>query len=83
MVKSINPQDLVKVKLSSYGIEILKLQHNKNNANEGWFKLKTDKDGYTHYVLWQLMNKFGQYMEFGSSSPFIGDIVVLEEDLHG
>jgi len=79
VMKRFNVNDKVRVKLTVYGIKILKMRHDKltsDNTNLkntlGEFKLpEVDSEGYTSFQLWELMNIFGPYMYLGSvESPF-------------
>ena len=73
----------VKVKLTSYGVDILKMQHDEIQSmcksDIGEFKLVLDKDGYCSMQLWDLMKTFGDYMIMGRPLPFETEIVIEEE----
>ncbi len=75
----------VKVKLTDFGISILKEQHEKLNEfikerggdGLGDFELRLDEDGYYSTQLWTLMNKFGHVMTMGHNEvPFHLNIII-------
>jgi len=69
----VNINNYVKVKLTNYGLNILKSKHKE------FEQLKTDKEGYTEFQLWELMNIFGAYMYLSSVNlPFEHDIEIKE-----
>ena len=83
VMKVINLNDIVSVKLTDYGLEILKKAHEDfmkqySNVRIGEFeKPKTDKDGYTSFQLYELMNIFGPYLSAGTQElPFETDILI-------
>jgi hypothetical protein len=83
----INFNDIVKVKLTDRGKEIMKQRHDELNAliikksRSGKvfreFTIKIDREGYTSFLLWQLMNTFGEYMVMGLEEPFEGTMVII------
>lgn len=78
-----NINDYVKVKLTNYGIEILKQQHdelkNKFGGDIGEFDLKLDSEGYYETQLWSLMSDLGQYCIMGRELPFETNIILKNE----
>ena len=78
MILKISINDEVKVKLTDFGIQILKERHDqlnkkiKESGGKGIeFVLRIDKDGYYKTQLYNLMNTFGEYMTVGSEGlPF-------------
>lgn len=74
----------VRVKLTAYGISILKEQHYELNkaiierggVGLGIFELRFDDDGYYHTQLWMLMSKFGHAMSMANEIPFNLDIII-------
>lgn len=74
----------VKVKLTDFGVSILKTQHDELNElikdrggqGIGDFYTKVDDDGYYEMQLWSLMNRFGPYMSPTQQSPFDLDIII-------
>lgn len=62
----------VKIRLTDEGREILK--------NTNAYIPKEDEDGWSKWVLWQVMNTFGKYIEIGIESPFEMEIEIIEED---
>lgn len=75
----------VKVKLTDYGIEILKRRHEELNeyivsrGNEPLesFELVLDEEGYYKTQLWSLMDKFGHTTSIGSDMPFETQVIFL------
>lgn len=60
---SFNTNNKVKVKLTDYGKSI------DQNC-------KVDKEGFSSYQLWELMQIFGKYMYCGSEVPFETEIII-------
>lgn len=84
-----NVNHYVKVKLTEYGIAILKQQHEELNDEMemtgvkgfGNFKVDIDEDGYTKFQLHSLMNKFGHLTTNGQKIPFETEIIITEGEL--
>lgn len=82
----INFNEYVKVKLTQYGVDILRLRHEsldrqlkKNGYGElGPFKLEMDDEGYTKFQIWRLINIFGDYVHEGMEQPFESDMIFLK-----
>lgn len=80
----VNANESVKVKLTEFGVQILRERHQelhkaiKERNNEGLepFKLITDEEGYYVTQLWILMSIFGHVMSMGYELPFSLDIVI-------
>lgn len=80
----VNINNTVKVKLTDYGISILKKQHDDLNKmilsnggmGVGEFELRLDGDGYYSTQLWTLMNRFGHVMRMSDELPFYIDIII-------
>jgi hypothetical protein len=80
----VNANMRVKVKLTDFGISILKSQHDELNEHIkerggkgfGEFKLKLDEEGYYCTQLWMLMSIFGQKMSMGIKNPFDLNIII-------
>lgn len=76
--KEFNINEYVYVKLTDYGKEILK--ERRKTLNEVLISkgiepftndlVKTDKDGYTQFQLWELMSIFGNFISVSSKIPF-------------
>jgi hypothetical protein len=74
----------VKVRLTDFGISILKEQHNELNKRIkdhggqglGEFELRLDEEGYYSTQLWMLMSKFGHVMSMTNKIPFHLDIII-------
>ena len=73
-MKSINLNDIIKVKLTPKGVDIFYHQHDEINK---WYKAmkalplephmpKIDAEGYTEFQLWHFMNIYGKHIEMGS-----------------
>ncbi|PAD85069.1 hypothetical protein CHH57_01800 [Niallia circulans] len=85
----VNMNEYVKVKLTDYGIKILKEQHETLNEKIktrggigiGDFKVDIDEDGYTKFQLWSLMNHFGHTTTITSDIPFELDIIFVKDEL--
>jgi hypothetical protein len=86
MELKVNINDAVKVKLTDFGVSILKEKREKLNKaikgrggkGFGEFELKKDADGYTTFQHWELMNTFGDVMTMGFNAPFETDIIVTK-----
>lgn len=73
-----NANKMVKVKLTEYGIQILKDRRTelneriKERGGQGLdeYVLKTDEEGYYRTQLWILMSEFGEHIQAGSQNPF-------------
>jgi hypothetical protein len=80
----VNVNMFVKVKLTDYGISILKEKHDnlndaiKKNGGKGYgdFEVKLDEDGYYRTQMWELMRDFGDTMSFSNRNPFDLNIIV-------
>jgi len=78
----ININDYVKIKLTDYGKEVLKetkeefltsfnKRYNTKHTVDSFFeKIEYDKEGYTKFQLWHLMEIFGDYMYNGADNVF-------------
>lgn len=72
-----NMNEYVKVKLTTYGKQILedKFSHVPGiNVREALSHIKVDGDGYSEFQLWNLMSTFGAYLYNGCELPFETDI---------
>ena len=72
----------VKVKLTGYGLDILR-KHHESLAKQfpevfGEFKEpKKDEDGYVRFQMWCLMERFGPYIHMGcKEQPFETNIIL-------
>lgn len=80
----VNINQEVKVKLTEYGISILKEQHDELNKwietrggkGLGEFELRLDEDGYYSTQIWMLMNQFGHVIRMGNKNPFNLEIII-------
>jgi hypothetical protein len=81
----VNFNEYVKVKVTPYGEEILKKERaslnleiiKRGGQGLGEYKLKKDEDGYTRFQLWDLMNRFGLYMNLGAEPPFESEMIFI------
>lgn len=76
-----NIDNNVKVKLTEYGKDILREQHNslyKTINVKKEFKLPPEDDnGYSEWQLWNLMATFGDWINFGTVlTPFELEILI-------
>lgn len=74
-----NVNDTVRVRLTDVGRQIVKHKHDELNAflrarngtlQHGDGTVTEDADGWSEWLLWQLMQTFGPYMYNGCSIPF-------------
>jgi hypothetical protein len=80
----VNINDIVKVKLTEFGISILKQNHDEVNEiliNRGVkpmgpFELKLDDNGYMAFQLWQLMSIYGEHLSVTGENPFETQIII-------
>lgn len=68
-----NISDSVRVKLTTLGREIVKAKFGPR------FTVK-EKDGWSTWQLWELMEVFGPYIETGRDLPFETEIEIVEEE---
>ena len=81
-----NANQIVKVKLTDFGVQILREQHEELNKNLlkhgcsslGYFVLPLDEDGYYKCQLWYLMQKFGSHMRMGTDNPFELNMIFID-----
>lgn len=68
-----NLNDLVKVKLSDRGKELVKKYYGSHSFD--WFEVNHEGDGYYRFQLHELASIFGKELRFGSSPlPFETEI---------
>jgi hypothetical protein len=80
-----NFNSYVKVKVTPYGEGILKARHDdlnlkiakRGSEGLGEYKLKKDDEGYSRFQIWDLMDKFGNYMAPGYEPPFESEMIFL------
>ena len=73
---NINVNQIVRVKLTEFGVSVYKLRY-------GGLNPAVDSDGgYTSFQLWTLMNIYGTHMQLAhpKGSPFEGDIIIGRDD---
>lgn len=66
-LNSINLNDQIKVKLTTYGQEVYRNQWKELNRRAGKFVVfphyaRVDKEGYTSFQLWDFIETFGEYI---------------------
>lgn len=76
MKLSINMNDKVKVKLTSTGIRLLRVELS-NSPTLFEMYTKIDTDGYSEFQLWELMSFFGKSVYNGCETPFQTDIKII------
>jgi len=75
-----NVNGYIKIKLTEFGIEILKKQHEELQAiipSIGDFKLKLDEEGYYESQMWSIMQDFSGYISMTSELPFSTNIKII------
>lgn len=89
-MKEFNFNNSVKVKLTDFGIAILRQNYEELiNSNPvakkytGEFEIKIDENGYTEMPLSELMSTFGQYLTVNQCEemPFEATIMIDEQSL--
>ena len=89
MMKQINLNDDIKVKLNPFGVDIF--YHQYDELNEKIIKRggkplerrmpQIDKDGYTSFRLWQFMELYGSHISAGCKLPCETNMLVeVKED---
>lgn len=81
---TVNANENVKVKLTDFGISVLKERHDelnnfmKQQGGKGLekFELRLDEEGFYRTQLWSLMNEFGHVMSMGYEVPFNLNIII-------
>ena len=86
--KTLNLNSQIKVKLTSYGKDRLKIDHDK--FQEKWkepkyrtpFRLpEEDEEGWSTWQLHVLMEELGKYCHIGNNPPFETNIKINTADL--
>lgn len=76
-----NINDIVKVKLTQVGIDILKNYHEEIKKEiDVDIKIEIDSDGYYTDQLWHIMYIFGGRMVMGAPMPFETEIIIKERE---
>jgi hypothetical protein len=68
--------DTVSVKLTDHGKGALHAKHVLGGNPRHWMPPQQDKDGYSDWLLWDLMAHFGLYMRGGCMPMWDGSIRV-------
>ena len=89
-----NINDDIKVKLTAYGHEILRLDFEKRQAemnqrfpmlnafeDKVYVPVEEDADGWSTWHLWSLMEAFGKNMHHGGNLPFETNIKLVDDTL--
>jgi len=80
----INLNDNVRVKLTKKGLLVLMEQHEElmsifpERARYHFRTPETDRDGWTKFQLWSLMQKFGKHIGMGFDPVFETEIEIVE-----
>jgi len=79
----------VKIKLTDYGRRVLKRDHEEfwgqlNIMNPKvkipeYTPIKEDKDGWSEWQLWHLMEQLGKYAGMGNKNVFETNILIMEK----
>jgi hypothetical protein len=81
-----NFNNVVKVKLTQLGREIVQKKHDedrdlllkyKSRTRLGDFVIITDDQGYTSFQIYELMNIFGEQMVIGADEPFTDEMIFM------
>ena len=88
-----NVNNYIKVKISDYGEELLRLDHDKSvkqlweihprlaMREEGNFTLPIeDEEGYSKMQMWHFMAIFGKHIYLGCELPFETTVEILENE---
>ena len=70
----------VKVRLTKLGIKELKKYHLDLCPHLEWREPIVDEDGYTIFILHELIKQLGHLCNIGFNVPFEPNIIVLDED---
>ncbi len=73
-MKEYGLNDIIKVKLSETGIEVL----NERYSQYGYYK-QPDSEGYFEFQLWEFMNIYGKYMNIGNIDVLKESKIVLDD----
>ena len=68
--------DTVRVKLTEHAKGTLHAKHVLSGNTRQWYPEKQDGDGYSEWLLWELMANFGMFMKLGSG-PIMFDGPIL------
>lgn len=75
-----NMNDLVLVKLTPFGREMLKKDHdelwNSNNTAYKYQPVIEDEEGWSKWQMWVLMSFLGKYFAIGCDLPFEMDVKI-------
>ena len=80
MIATINLNEKVKVKLTKSSHEWLRAEHTRMKYPFEFKLPELDKDGYSTFQLWDLMNRFGEITFLGCDSPFQDNIIIVGKD---
>ena len=72
----------MKININNYvKIKLTKLGETHLHSYYGVEKIDKDAEGYTRFVLWEVMQYFGDKICIGCPTYFEGDIVILPSTL--
>ena len=88
-MKSLNINDMIKVKLNEVGLVIYvnraKETNKKFEENNIKYKCpifpKRDDKGFVKFQLWDLMNLYGKHLELTLTSPFEDNKIYFEDEV--
>lgn len=88
MMIKFNVNDMVRVKLTDYGLECISKNHNRlyGDRAESFrdYVPTADENGWTKWQLWDLMHEFGPHLSKGLNNvPFETEIEILNESFGG
>jgi hypothetical protein len=80
MKLTLNMNDTVKVRLTPFGREVLRKNHDE--LFKDWktpypYTPPYEKDGVSQWQLWTLFQEFGRVISLGQETPFDNDIEVI------
>ncbi len=84
-MKSFNINNCVRIRLTPFGITILKIEHENAHSKVpfiGEFNPPdVDEDGYCEMQLWKVMQVFGEYMHNGALNQPFEMIIQIEDNM--
>lgn len=85
-MKTLNINSKVRIKLTSFGIEILRKQHEERHRSypfafpASFTPPAVNEDGFCEMQLWEVMNTFGEFLYNGAPNlPFETNIQIDDE----
>lgn len=75
-----NVNNMVRVKLTDHGRDLLRQEHQRKFAAYGdrfpYSEPEEDAEGYSRWQLWDLMSKLGSNISLGCQMPFDSQIIM-------